>query len=795
MKIKRLITLFVIIALVVFFTLPSLLFGEPGDQSTAMGPTGGQYQMNPMDDPNADLDADLNDSYSDAPEEAPAGEIMDVYCIDDDVVLTRDTDAYIETDIDVSDELMADVVPEVNAEAVEIMATTATGALDYYNQEAVWDLIEGDTSPPGSTVEAIVDAVTTIAEGFVADVNEFPDDVDPTLQEYLDIENVNEIEVTLDTDPLVDSISGDYNNFDATAIMENPLVPEVTDEGKTVFWYILAGSYNVSFFEFDLITEETSTMTDKVDVNDATDEDGDGNKADDHYGYATIPYYFYWWGNDYPEFEVMSVNIGACVDIDEDGDIDKEKGEDLDEFNLNANVVQTIVNPDYNGGEADGPYNSPHIVTYSGGNVVTAIPDNVDIDYFNAGKVLVTVTREEAGDLYPTDQRFCIESYSEPCDAEDEMYSAWGRFEVTKTDSVTQEPVAGAVYKLTYISGQTNTPDPIPVYDLTTGADGKASVSGLPWGTYELKEFSSPLGYLLDPSTYTIYIGGTALFDEESGIDGSIVAGQDVENEPGGSITICKTDATNGAPLLGSTFQLWRYGRQVINGNDLNHNSTAGAILNSEVIGGPILVGEVTLTDSNCYTWGNLPFGRYIVREIVAPQGYLLAPDVLVNLNSGNRNPVLVREIADPRIPGSITLNKSGLGSTTTAGFTLYDSSNNPVGAEKTVTGNGSITWSDLSWDTYKIVETTTPSGYTQMADITGIVVGSAQLNYSFDRVNTKKTTTKKTTTPGVIEVLGIQELPFTGMNPAIPISGISSIFAGGLMVMLSSIRRRFRRK
>jgi len=44
------------------------------------------------------------------------------------------------------------------------------------------------------------------------------------------------------------------------------------------------------------------------------------------------------------------------------------------------------------------------------------------------------------------------------------------------------------------------------------------------------------------------------------------------------------------------------------------------------------------------------------------------------------------------------------------------------------------------------------------------------------------------------LEVLGISELPFTGLNPIIPISGIPTILAGGLMLILSR-RRRFRRK
>jgi hypothetical protein len=349
-----------------------------------------------------------------------------------------------------------------------------------------------------------------------------------------------------------------------------------------------------------------------------------------------------------------------------------------------------------------------------------------------------------------------------------------------------------------------------------------------------------------------------------------------VNNPEKGSIELFKTDASTVLALGGSTFELYLYKWGSWN------------LIDTQVLG-----------PNGHYKWDNLPYGLYKIVETIATPGYLLAPPVKVTVDGETPNVILTEEIADPRIPGAITLNKSGLDATAAAGFTLYDLVGNPIGTEKTVTGNGSITWSGLPWDTYKIVETTTPSGYTPIADITGIVVDSTHLSYSFDKVNTtitvlgsitlnksgldttdtagftlynssgnavgeektitgngsvswssllqdiykivettvpagydkmdditgivvesgnlnhsfdrvntktppatpptKKTITKKTTTttttPGVIEVLGIQELPFTGMNPAIPISGISSIFAGGLMVMLSSIRRKFRRK
>ncbi|MDD3629249.1 MAG: hypothetical protein PHN81_05700, partial [Actinomycetota bacterium] len=56
----------------------------------------------------------------------------------------------------------------------------------------------------------------------------------------------------------------------------------------------------------------------------------------------------------------------------------------------------------------------------------------------------------------------------------------------------------------------------------------------------------------------------------------------------------------------------------------------------------------------------------------------------------------------------------------------------------------------------------------------------------SFDRTNTK------VLAAAMIQVLGIQELPFTGLNPAIPVSGIFIIIAGLAMVILSLKRNKY---
>ncbi len=252
-----------------------------------------------------------------------------------------------------------------------------------------------------------------------------------------------------------------------------------------------------------------------------------------------------------------------------------------------------------------------------------------------------------------------------------------------------------------------------------------------------------------------------------------------------GSITICKTDATNGEPLLGSTFELWKE-CQVFNAAGPNG---AVAYINFEWV----KIYEVVLTSSNCYTWNNLLYGNYMVRETAAPQGYLLCDDVYVTVGSENPNPKLEEEIADPRKTGKIGITKvdeNGVGMAG-VGFTLFNSTGTTVvRAEKFTDAAGKVAFGNLAWGSYLIVETTVPAGYTKADDVPVIVNASNTGVIGVVIDNTP------TTPPGggELTVLGIQELPFTGMNPTIPISGITMIL-GGLAMFITSLKKRFRRK
>ena len=77
-----------------------------------------------------------------------------------------------------------------------------------------------------------------------------------------------------------------------------------------------------------------------------------------------------------------------------------------------------------------------------------------------------------------------------------------GQLRLTKTNSVTKLPVAGATYNIYDSYGNI-------VEIITTGTDGSAAVTLQNWGTYTVKEAAILTGYNLDPSTYSVAFNAT----------------------------------------------------------------------------------------------------------------------------------------------------------------------------------------------------------------------------------------------------------------------------------------------
>ena len=113
-----------------------------------------------------------------------------------------------------------------------------------------------------------------------------------------------------------------------------------------------------------------------------------------------------------------------------------------------------------------------------------------------------------------------------------------GSMSLAKVAAGTEEGLEGAEFSLTGPDGSTAT--------LTTGADGKASASGLAWGAYSLVETKAPAGYRLgaEPYSATFAIGA-----ENLAVDlGSV---ENVKTR----FAVAKTDG-DGSPLAGAHLKL-----------------------------------------------------------------------------------------------------------------------------------------------------------------------------------------------------------------------------------------------
>lgn len=244
---------------------------------------------------------------------------------------------------------------------------------------------------------------------------------------------------------------------------------------------------------------------------------------------------------------------------------------------------------------------------------------------------------------------------------------------ILKKDNQTGEPLPGARFVVTTAGGS------VINANLVTGANGYATLNGLEPGSYVVREVEAPDGHLIDstPQTFEIRVGQTEpVF---------LVFGNDGET----TLYIRKEDAQTRLPVAGAVFQL---------------RKTTGEIIRERLETG--LDGLVSLD--------GLEPGSYIVEEIEAPPGYLLAeePEQIVNLSAGETETVLFRN----NKPGGIAILKqdaiSGL-PLEGAVFEVTRPDGSLVGNRQYTTGkDGYIRISDLESGYYFVQEVKAPEGY-----------------------------------------------------------------------------------
>ena len=164
---------------------------------------------------------------------------------------------------------------------------------------------------------------------------------------------------------------------------------------------------------------------------------------------------------------------------------------------------------------------------------------------------------------------------------------------------------------------------------LVTVENGKITLEKIKRGTYTIREESVPDGYLINAETYTVEVKPNETATQAI-----------VNDEPTGKITIIKKDSETGSvPQGDATFVDAKY--EVYANEDIyNVAKTKKYYSKGDLVATRTMSEQGTTEDVE-----ELPLGKYLVKEVVSSEGYLLdTKEYEVNLEYENQSTPIISE-------------------------------------------------------------------------------------------------------------------------------------------------------
>ncbi|MFC9446118.1 SpaA isopeptide-forming pilin-related protein [Bacillus cereus] len=261
---------------------------------------------------------------------------------------------------------------------------------------------------------------------------------------------------------------------------------------------------------------------------------------------------------------------------------------------------------------------------------------------------------------------------------ENEMVNT-GNVEITKVDKDNKAPLAGVTFIVQDEKGN-------EVTKVTTDKEGKATISDLPVGKYELVEVESLPGYkkLEKPVSFEIKKGMTEILSLK------------VENEmvDTGDIEIIKIDKDSKAPLENVVFEV---------------RDSKGKV-----------VTKVKTDKEGKANVSDLSIGKYELVEVETPAGYKpLEKPISFEIEKGRVTALQLtveNELVDTGNVEITKVDKENKDVLADAVFEIQDEAGQVV-AKITTDKKGHAQITNLSVGTYKLVEVKAPKGYKQLVD------------------------------------------------------------------------------
>lgn len=253
------------------------------------------------------------------------------------------------------------------------------------------------------------------------------------------------------------------------------------------------------------------------------------------------------------------------------------------------------------------------------------------------------------------------------------------------------------------------------VKTVTTNKNGEAVIRDLPLGKYRVKETKAPSGFALNPDSQEV----SFIYKDQNTPE--IEEKLEFSNERQKvELSVEKQDAETGKALKGATFGL--YNKEAISSGD------------KVIVKADTLLQEITSNEKGKAAFTlNLPLGRYYVKELQAPAGYVSSDEILefdatyqgqdvktIKLKSVKKNQPTTVEVTKADITTGTELDG--------ASMSVLDKDGNVIDSWTSVKDSPHVIKRLQVGKTYILREELAPYGYLRATDVEFTISDTAEV-------------------------------------------------------------------
>ena len=253
------------------------------------------------------------------------------------------------------------------------------------------------------------------------------------------------------------------------------------------------------------------------------------------------------------------------------------------------------------------------------------------------------------------------------------------------------------------------------VKTVTTDKNGEAVIKDLPLGKYRVKETKAPSGFVLNPDSQEI----SFIYKDQNTPE--IEEKLEFSNERQKvELSVEKQDAETGKALKGATFGL--YNKEAISSGD------------KVVVKADTLLQEITSNEKGKAAFTlDLPLGRYYVKELQAPAGYVSSDEILefdATYQGQDVKTIKLKSVKKNR-PTTVEVTKADITTGTEldgASMSVLDKDGNVIDSWTSVKDSPHVIKRLQVGKTYILREELAPYGYLRATDVEFTISDTAEV-------------------------------------------------------------------